>query len=173
MINNPETFDAPTKDTEDSCFDFPSFSEIKLAKSSSNFSLIYGEGSNMEEGDNFGQLTADITHPEEEDDKLIQDEVEDFKHIEFIAKTEIVKIGSIYSTPQIVNSHASFWMNCEMDLRLLTKKLKNAIYNPKKINACVIKRGKITVVVFASGKAVILGGKSKEEASLESKKVAK
>lgn len=101
-----------------------------------------------------------MTHPEEGDDKTIIDEVEDFKHIEELVKTKIVKIGSIYSTPQIVNTHASFWMNCELDLRLLTKNLKNAIYNPKKINAIVLKRGSITVVVFASGKAFILGGKS-------------
>ena len=74
-----------------------------------------------------------------------------------------------------MNSHASFRINCKVDPILLAKNLKNAVYNPKKIRAVIVKlkEPKATVFVFASGKGFCLGTRSEQEAKLATKKVAK
>lgn len=66
-------------------------------------------------------------------------------------------------------------LNCQIDLRTVASKGKNAVYNPKRFPACVVRfrEPKATVLVFATGKMVCTGARDEEDASKASRKMAK
>jgi transcription initiation factor TFIID TATA-box-binding protein len=78
--------------------------------------------------------------------------------------------------PQIQNvvSLAKLSEN-EIDLSTLAEKLSNSHYNPKRFPAVIFKKSepKSTVLVFRSGKLIIIGSKSEEDADRVSKFAAK
>ena len=57
-------------------------------------------------------------------------------------------------------------MNTKIDLRKLAQCCRNAEYNPKRFNAVVmrIREPRVTALIFATGKVVITGAKSEEDA---------
>ena len=66
-----------------------------------------------------------------------------------------MKITNITATAHISNN--------PLDLNKLAKNLWNCIYNPAKFNALILKRN-TTSLIFKTGKIVIVGSKSPEEA---------
>lgn len=57
-------------------------------------------------------------------------------------------------------------LNCRIDLRDLAKWCRNAEYNPRRFNAVImrIREPRTTALIFATGKIVITGAKSEQDA---------
>jgi transcription initiation factor TFIID TATA-box-binding protein len=57
-------------------------------------------------------------------------------------------------------------MNCKIDLRHLAQWCRNAEYNPQRFSAVIlrIREPRTTGLVFSTGKVVITGAKSEEDA---------
>ena len=70
---------------------------------------------------------------------------------------------------------ASVQLGVIIDIRDLSFKIRNAEYNPRKVNAIVLRfrypRG--TALLYTSGRVVVSGCKSEEDSRICSKKVAK
>jgi transcription initiation factor TFIID TATA-box-binding protein len=77
--------------------------------------------------------------------------------------------------PRVEGFTISFHLQLNIDLRALAFKVKNAEYNPRKINSCVIrlKSPKCTVMIYAMGKVLVSGAQTYDIAFLAAKKIAK
>ncbi|KAH8740791.1 TATA-binding protein [Cryptosporidium ryanae] len=77
--------------------------------------------------------------------------------------------------PEIQNIIASVHLKCELDLRLIAISARNAEYNPKKVNAVVmrLREPKCTGLLFRSGRLMITGARMEDDAKLGGKKMAK
>ena len=77
--------------------------------------------------------------------------------------------------PEIQNIIASVHLKCELDLRLIAISARNAEYNPKKVNAVVmrLREPKCTGLLFRSGRLMITGARLEDDARLGGKKMAK
>ena len=78
-------------------------------------------------------------------------------------------------TPEIQNIIASVHLQCELDLRMIAISARNAEYNPKKVNAVVmrLRDPKCTGLLFRSGRLMITGARLENDAKLGGKKMAK
>ena len=76
--------------------------------------------------------------------------------------------------PGLQNVVATVDLGCKLDLVAIAQKARNAEYNPKRFAACIIRirEPKTTALLFNSGKMVIAGAKSEEQARLAARKVA-
>jgi len=77
--------------------------------------------------------------------------------------------------PDIQNVLCSFQLRTEIDLKQTTFRLRNAEYNPRKINAVVfrLRRPKATALIYQGGKVSISGPQTLDDAVMAAKKVAK
>lgn len=77
--------------------------------------------------------------------------------------------------PQIQNVVASCDLNCRLELTHLAQHIRNAEYAPKRFSAVVvrIRDPRTTALIFASGKLVITGAKSENDARLAARKNAR
>ena len=77
--------------------------------------------------------------------------------------------------PSLDNLVASAHLNVAVDLKALTFRVRNAEYNPRKVNACVIRlrQPKCTLLLYAPGKAMVTGARSPEDAAQAVRKAAR
>lgn len=74
--------------------------------------------------------------------------------------------------PTIQNIVASVNVDCRLDLKTIALHCRNAEYNPKRFSAVImrIRDPKSTALIFASGKMVVTGNKSEDDARLAARK---
>lgn len=74
--------------------------------------------------------------------------------------------------PQLQNVVATVNLDCQLDLKVIAMKARNAEYNPKRFAACIvrIKEPKTTALIFNSGKMVVAGAKSEDQSRLAARK---
>lgn len=77
--------------------------------------------------------------------------------------------------PSIENVVATANLNCRLNLQQISAKTKNSEYNPKRFSAVVIriKEPRATALVFATGRMVVMGAKSVENAGIAVRKFTK
>ncbi|KAK4529212.1 hypothetical protein CCYA_CCYA01G0069 [Cyanidiococcus yangmingshanensis] len=77
-----------------------------------------------------------------------------------------VKLQNVVATVNLV---------CPLDLRHIAMRARNAEYNPKRFAAVImrIRDPKTTALIFSTGKVVITGARSEEDARLAARKYAK
>lgn len=77
--------------------------------------------------------------------------------------------------PQIQNVVASCDLSCHLELTHLAQHIRNAEYAPKRFSAVVVRlrEPRTTALIFASGKMVITGAKSEDDARLAARKNAR
>ena len=77
-------------------------------------------------------------------------------------------------TPRIVNIVSTVSLECSLNLRELALKLNNAEYNPRRINALIIriKKPKTAALVFSNGKMVVVGANNELDSKTAAKKYA-
>ncbi|EUD68186.1 TATA-box-binding protein [Plasmodium inui San Antonio 1] len=76
---------------------------------------------------------------------------------------------------KIHNIIASANLSLDIDLRLVAISIRNAEYNPSKINTLIVRlnKPKCTVLIFKSGRLMLTGTKSKADAIYGCKKIGK
>uniref|UniRef100_A0A3B0MUK4 Transcription initiation factor (TBP homologue), putative n=1 Tax=Theileria annulata TaxID=5874 RepID=A0A3B0MUK4_THEAN len=79
------------------------------------------------------------------------------------------------SIPVVQNIVASVHLGEELDLREIAISTRNAEYNPRKFNALVLRmqNPKCTGLIFRTGRIIITGSKTIEDAKLGGKRMAK
>lgn len=77
--------------------------------------------------------------------------------------------------PHLDNVVSSFQLKIDVNLRKLAFRARNAEYNPRKINAVVIRfRGpRSTAMVYSNGRVLISGSRSEDEARKNAIRIAK
>ncbi|GAA5842998.1 hypothetical protein JCM9279_001824 [Rhodotorula babjevae] len=77
--------------------------------------------------------------------------------------------------PTLQNIVATVNLECKLDLKTIALHARNAEYNPKRFAAVImrIREPKTTALVFASGKVVVTGAKSEDDARLAARKFAR
>jgi transcription initiation factor TFIID TATA-box-binding protein len=77
--------------------------------------------------------------------------------------------------PKLQNIVSTANLKCELDLREIALRAKNAEYNPKRFAAVImrIKEPKTTALIFASGKMVCTGARSEEDSKKAARQYAK
>lgn len=76
---------------------------------------------------------------------------------------------------RIVNVVSTVSLECQLSLRELALKLQNSEYNPKRINALIIriKKPKTAALVFSNGKMVVVGADNQDDSKQAAKIYAK
>jgi len=76
---------------------------------------------------------------------------------------------------RIVNVVSTVSLECQLSLRELALKLQNSEYNPKRINALIIriKKPKTAALVFSNGKMVVVGADNEDDSKQAAKIYAK
>ena len=77
--------------------------------------------------------------------------------------------------PKLQNIVSTANFKCQLDLREIALKAKNAEYNPKRFAAVImrIREPKTTALIFASGKMVCTGARSEDESKTAAKQYAR
>ncbi len=77
--------------------------------------------------------------------------------------------------PHIDNVICSFHLRGEIDLKMVAFKARNAEYNPRKVNAVVLRfrSPRSTALVYSNGKVMVTGSRSEDDARFACKKAAK
>jgi transcription initiation factor TFIID TATA-box-binding protein len=77
--------------------------------------------------------------------------------------------------PVLQNIVATCNLAVELDLKTIAMQARNAEYNPKRFSAVImrIREPKTTALIFRSGKMVVTGAKSEEQARLAARKLAR
>ncbi|KAL2477452.1 TATA-box-binding protein 1 [Forsythia ovata] len=77
--------------------------------------------------------------------------------------------------PIIQNIVSTVNLDCKLDLQAIAQKARNSEYNPKRFAAVMmrIKEPKTTALIFASGKMVCTGAKTKQQSKLAARKYAR
>jgi len=77
--------------------------------------------------------------------------------------------------PKLQNIVSTANLKCELDLREIALRAKNAEYNPKRFAAVImrIREPKTTALIFASGKMVCTGARSEEDSKKAARQYAK
>jgi transcription initiation factor TFIID TATA-box-binding protein len=90
-----------------------------------------------------------------------------------LATFRIAKANQII--PDVQNVVSTVNLGIQLDLKRIALKARNAEYNPRRFAAVImrIREPKTTALIFASGKLVITGAKSEEDAKLGCKKYAR
>ena len=75
--------------------------------------------------------------------------------------------------PVIQNVVATFNVGCPLDLKGIAMSSRNSEYNPRRFSAVIARQRdpRATALIFASGKVVITGARSEENARLAARKV--
>lgn len=73
------------------------------------------------------------------------------------------------------NVICSFHLRSDIDLKAVAFKARNAEYNPRKVNAVVLRfrSPRSTALVYSNGKVMVTGSRSESEALISCKKVSK
>lgn len=76
--------------------------------------------------------------------------------------------------PHIDNVICSFNLRQDIDLKAVAFRARNAEYNPRKVNATVLRfrSPRCTALVYSNGKVMVTGSRSEEDARTACKKVA-
>ena len=76
--------------------------------------------------------------------------------------------------PHIDNVICSFHLKNDIDLKSVAFRARNAEYNPRKVNAVVLRfrSPKSTALIYSNGKVMVTGSRSEDEARTACKKVA-
>jgi transcription initiation factor TFIID TATA-box-binding protein len=76
--------------------------------------------------------------------------------------------------PRIDNVICSFNLRQEVDLKTVAFRARNAEYNPRKVNAVVLRfrSPRATALVYSNGKVMVTGSRSEDEARTACKKAA-
>lgn len=79
------------------------------------------------------------------------------------------------NSPKLQNIVATVNLKCQLELRDIALKAKNAEFNPKRFAAVImrISEPKTTALIFGSGKMVVTGARSEEDSRKASRKFAK
>eukprot|EP01083_Nonionella_stella_P252500 869878_1 len=74
--------------------------------------------------------------------------------------------------PQTKNVVATMNVTCRLDLKEIVTKSRNSEYNPKRFSAVImrIREPKSTALIFATGKIVITGAKTENDAWISARK---
>jgi len=77
--------------------------------------------------------------------------------------------------PTLQNLVATCNLAVELDLKTIALHARNTEYNPKRFSACImrIREPKTTALIFRSGKVVVTGAKSEEQARNAARKIAR
>jgi len=77
--------------------------------------------------------------------------------------------------PTLQNIVATVNLNVRLDLKTIALHARNAEYNPKRFAAVImrVRQPKTTALIFASGKMVVTGAKSEDDARLAARKYAR
>ncbi|XP_008048159.2 TATA box-binding protein-like protein 2 [Carlito syrichta] len=77
--------------------------------------------------------------------------------------------------PQLQNIVSTANLACTLDLKKIALHAKNVEYNPKRLNAVImrIREPRTTALIFSSGKVVCTGAKSEEQSRLAARKYAR
>ncbi|KAL2501523.1 TATA-box-binding protein [Forsythia ovata] len=77
--------------------------------------------------------------------------------------------------PVIQNIVSTVNLDCKLDLQAIAQKARNSEYNPKRFAVVMmrIKEPKTTALIFASGKMVCIGAKTKQQSKLAARKYAR
>ncbi|KAK9810677.1 hypothetical protein WJX73_009549 [Symbiochloris irregularis] len=77
--------------------------------------------------------------------------------------------------PTLQNLVATVNLDCKLTLQTIAAKARNAEYNPRRFAAAIvrIRDPKTTALIFASGKMVVTGAKSEDDARTAARKFAK
>lgn len=80
-----------------------------------------------------------------------------------------------WPVPSIQNVVATVNLDCRLDLKLIAQQARNVEYSRKKFHALImrIREPRTTTLVFASGKLVITGAKSEDQARLAGRRHAR
>lgn len=78
-------------------------------------------------------------------------------------------------TPKLQNIVSTLNLKCQLDLREIALKSRNAEYNPKRFAAVImrIREPKTTALIFASGKMVCTGARNEDDSRKASRQYAK
>ena len=76
--------------------------------------------------------------------------------------------------PHIDNVICSFLLKHDIDLKAVAFRARNAEYNPRKVNAVVVRfrSPRSTALIYSNGKVMVTGSRSEEDARTACKKVA-
>jgi transcription initiation factor TFIID TATA-box-binding protein len=90
-----------------------------------------------------------------------------------LATFRIAKANEII--PDVQNVVSTVNLGIQLDLKRIALKARNAEYNPRRFAAVImrIREPKTTALIFSSGKLVITGAKSEEDAKIGCKKYAR
>jgi TATA-box binding protein (TBP) (component of TFIID and TFIIIB) len=77
--------------------------------------------------------------------------------------------------PRVVNVVGTSDLDCQLDLKAIALRVRNAEYNPKRFGAVTLRLHEphATALVFATGKMVVMGARSEDESRLASRKFAR
>lgn len=77
--------------------------------------------------------------------------------------------------PDLQNIVSTFSVGCELELKQIAMRARNAEYNPRRFAAVImrIRDPKTTALVFSSGKLVVTGAKNEKDARLAARKYAR
>eukprot|EP01068_Selenidium_serpulae_P007214 Selendium_serpulae@DN4641_c0_g1_i1.p1 len=87
----------------------------------------------------------------------------------------LVPVSDEIPTPRVQNIIASVHLGQELDLRRIALSARNAEYNPKKVNAVVmrLRDPKCTGLVFRTGRMMVTGSRNEVDARFGGKRMAK
>lgn len=70
------------------------------------------------------------------------------------------------------NIVATVDLQCQLDLKSIAIRTRNAEYNPRRFAACImrIRKPKTTALIFASGKVVVTGARDEKESKFAARK---
>jgi transcription initiation factor TFIID TATA-box-binding protein len=164
-------------------------------------SYMQGSSGNFFQGGNFFStpLSPDYIHPraqnsvkyysvetnqeEKKEEKTMTNIIADSRINEEslssnITFTNNLQVNSMFPEniePKLQNIVSTANLKCELDLREIALKAKNAEYNPKRFAAVImrIREPKTTALIFASGKMVCTGARSEEDSKKAARQYAK
>ncbi|SJK86324.1 transcription initiation factor TFIID TATA-box-binding protein [Babesia microti strain RI] len=89
--------------------------------------------------------------------------------------SSLTTIHSGYRSPTVQNIVASVYIGIDIDLRQVAISTRNAEYNPKKVNALIFRllKPKCTSLMFQTGRIMITGAKTIEDAKIGAKRIVK
>jgi len=166
----------------------PEYGNIKPSISSVNYyNLGYGSEQNKISTQNFSReetnpMLNNIITESRNIGSNIMDSSETFTHAHIPSNLNYqvsgnFNVGNLPENiqPKLQNIVSTANLKCELDLREIALRAKNAEYNPKRFAAVImrIKEPKTTALIFASGKMVCTGARSEEDSKKAARQYAK
>ena len=131
----------------------------------------YNISSNQNMDDNDSQVKNELN----EEIKIGNKELTKEQSILVNTKPETDEISQEYPQTRIVNVVSMFYVGCPLNLRKIALTYKNSEYNPKRINAVImrIKKPKTVALIFYTGRIICTGAKTEEESEEAARLFAK